>query len=102
MIIQYNIKLLTMEILLNKKYKINSEKIVWSELPNEIIITDKMSNEIFGLKGIARKIWLLLKESNSVLNIIDDLSSYYDVENNILQSDIEEFIAGLLKMKLIF
>ena len=90
-----------MEVTVTERYKINTERVVWSILPDEILITDKTSYEIFGLKDIALAIWLHLEKGDSIENITYTLIKKYNISYEIMYSDIKNFIIGLSEMNLI-
>lgn len=95
-------KLKTMkDNILNTVFNINCDKVVWSVLPDEVLITDKITNEIFGLKEIAFDIWLNLEKMIPLNIILDNLSKIYQVDYSILKNDLIDFVSGLLEMELI-
>ena len=78
-----------------------NNKILFQKLGKEAVILHLDSEEYFGLDEIGTRIWEVLKQEGSTEKALSILLEEYNVEEEILRTDIEELIAQLRKEKIL-
>ena len=78
-----------------------SEEVLFQEVSGEIVLLDLASESYFGLDEIGARIWALLHENTSTGGIVEALLEEYEVEREILETDLEELLGNLLDAGLI-
>jgi hypothetical protein len=71
------------------------------DLDSEGVILDLDSGIYYGLEGIGQRIWELLDEPISQADLLVRLKGEYDVGEDILSKDVEQFLKQLLENELI-
>jgi hypothetical protein len=88
-----------MEVVVMKIYY--SKNISWQLIDNQIFIIDEVTKKEFTLKEIGKEFWILIKSHNLYKEIVEILSEQYDVANDIITSDLKEFVEDLISKKLL-
>lgn len=70
------------------------------EFDGETVMMNKSLTNYFGLDEIATRIWQILEEKHSLLEIRDVLTKEYDVSEEQCLQDIQPFIEDLIKDEL--
>lgn len=83
-----------MPISFTDKVKV-TEKVLVSALEGESVLLNLESEKYFGLDEIGTRILSLLNESNSVGAAYEALLQEYDVEKDVLRSDLLNLVAEL-------
>ena len=83
-----------MPISFTDKVKV-TDKILVSALEGESVLLNLESEKYFGLDEIGTRILSLLNESNSVEAAYEALLQEYDVEKDVLRSDLLNLVAEL-------
>ncbi|MBU5310667.1 PqqD family protein [Tissierella carlieri] len=78
-----------------------SKNISWQLIDNQIFIIDEVTKKEFTLKEIGKEFWILIKSHNLYKEIVEILSEQYDVANDIITSDLKEFVEDLISKKLL-
>jgi ornithine carbamoyltransferase len=83
-----------------------SQKVVFpdtvfaQEVDGEMVLLDMNTENYFGLDSVASDIWKLLQEGKTIEETYETLQEIYEVDPDVLKSDLETFISGLLENKL--
>ncbi len=77
-----------------------SDTLFAQEIDGETVLLDMTTENYFGLDAVATDIWNLLQEGRSIGETYDALLESYDVDPEVLESDLRTFIDGLLQHKL--
>jgi ornithine carbamoyltransferase len=80
-----------------------SKDVVAQELDGETVLLDLASESFFGLDEISTRVWQLLQEEQSRVEVVDTLLQEYEVERDELEKDIAELLdrldeAGLITL----
>ncbi len=73
---------------------------VYTEVDDEILMLSVSNGEYYRLNSVASFIWRNLEKPISIKKLIDTSVEHYIYEDT-LESDIDELITDLLKLKLI-
>jgi hypothetical protein len=85
-----------------KKYLINEERIVIREIDEHLIILDVESGEFISTAGTGRTILELLMQNKNNEEIVAEIESKYDVNDNFnVTDDVENFIKQLTEKKIV-
>lgn len=75
----------------------------WQILEDKVIIKNEKNQSYFEFEDTGFEIVrMILCEDVSIKLIVDKMSKIYDVDYNVLLSDVEEFLNNLIKDKLVF
>lgn len=82
---------------LNAVFRIKSDNFVIRKIENETILVPLVSNVVdmtgvLTLNEVASSLFEAINGKNSINDIIVQLIEIYDVERNILEYDVEQFI----------
>lgn len=72
-----------------------------SEIAGEKIMVDFETGNYFMLKGTANDIWEILKDGITKAEICDYLLANYQVEREVCEESVEEFLQQMVKYKFI-
>ena len=80
-----------------------SKDVLAQELAGETVLLDLNSENYFGLDAVGTRIWQLLNEGQDEPGMIDILLDEYEVEREVLETDVAELLdrlneAGLIKI----
>ena len=82
------------------KYTRNPD-LIETDMDNDIVMMSIESGKYFGLSGLAKHIWLELKQPKSQAELVTCLINIYAVEEKKLNDDLEVFFKELTKNKII-
>lgn len=69
--------------------------------PEGAVLLDLNRGTYFGLNEVAAEIWTRLKEGFTVAQIVEHVSSEFDVPIEEVQRDVDAFVAALVKKRLV-
>ncbi|MBV0913039.1 PqqD family peptide modification chaperone [Anianabacter salinae] len=72
-----------------------AEKVLATNLGDEIVMMDLESGAYFNMKDTALRIWDLIETPATLGALIDTLSTEYDVDRETCAKDVKTFIAEL-------
>lgn len=72
-----------------------------SDLPDETIILNLPRGRYFGVNGVAREIWEMLREPTSVREIAESIAGRYDAPAADVERDVYAFLDELRSNELI-
>lgn len=82
-------------------YVFYSKNVSWVVLSDYVFVFDEITNTIYSLADISKDFWLLIQNNEVLLDVIQELTERYDVEYDIIKSDIVEFTEVLVKNNLL-
>ena len=88
------------EIKLNTRLRLNQE-LLQSEIDGETIMMSIDNGEYYGLNSVASRIWEILKTEPLFSELLDTLTSEYDIDKNQCKTETLEFLNKLVTTKLI-
>jgi hypothetical protein len=72
-----------------------SRDVVFRELEGEVVLLHLGTGVYFGLDPVGTRVWQLLAEGRSHVQVLDVLVDEYDVGERRAAADLEDFIAEL-------
>jgi hypothetical protein len=72
----------------------------WVEIEGQVFINDYEKGTYHLLSPVASDIWKRLQQNLSPEDILQELSSLYEVDPTVLKQDIETFLSSLKHQKL--
>ncbi len=78
-----------------------SQSVFAQEVDGEMVLLDMESENYFGLDEVGTAIWQAMQENESLQEVFEVLMEQYEVEAEVLQSDLSEFVAKLLESGLV-
>ncbi|HEY9190788.1 MAG TPA: PqqD family protein [Sulfurovum sp.] len=85
---------------LNQKI-IFADTVFAQEVDDEMVILDMESENYFGLDEVGTSIWQAMQEHGTLQDVFDALLEQYDVEPEILEKDLSDFVEKLLESGLV-
>ena len=82
-----------------------SDKVFAQEVDGEMVLLDMNSENYFGLNEIGTDIWQAMQEKRFLQNVYESLLEQYEVEPEVLEKDLLDFVkkleeSGLVKIGL--
>jgi hypothetical protein len=71
------------------------EGLVSSDVEGEVVMMSVESGMYYGLDSVGSRIWQLIKEPRSVSKVRDILVEEYDVEREVCERDVLDFVAEM-------
>ena len=71
------------------------QRVLFQTVDGGVVLLDIESGEYYGLNEVGSRIWALLQEERSPIEILSTLRSEYGVPEEILRSDIQQFLHHL-------
>ena len=71
------------------------------EVDGEMVLLDMESENYFGLDEVGTAIWQAMQEHGSLQEVFDDLLQQYDVEAEVLEHDLSDFVGKLIESGLV-
>jgi ornithine carbamoyltransferase len=71
------------------------------EVDGEMVLLDMESENYFGLDEVGTAIWQAMQEHGSLQEVFDDLLKQYDVEAEVLEHDLSDFVGKLVESGLV-
>ena len=78
-----------------------SDKVLAQEIDGETVLLDMNSENYFGLNDVGTQAWELLKSGTNLQSLLEHLQSKYEIDTQVLESDIRSLLDALLKAGLI-
>jgi len=78
-----------------------SEEVLAQEVDGETVLLDLASESFFGLDEVSTRVWQLLNEGVGRDKVIDTLLDEYDVEREVLETDVADLLQRLSEAGLI-
>ena len=78
-----------------------SKDVLTQEVSGEMVLMDLSSEQYFGLDAVGTRIWNLLDQGTAPADLLSILLREYEVEQQQLESDIEELLGQLLEAGLV-
>ena len=72
-----------------------AETVFAQEVDGEMVLLDMNSEEYFGLDSVGTDIWQAIEEKRRLKNVLEVLLTQYDVEEEVLKSDLIAFVEKL-------
>ena len=85
---------------LNQKI-IFADTVFAQEVDDEMVILDMESENYFGLDEVGTAIWQEMQEKETLQEVFDTLLAQYDVEPEVLETDLSNFVQKLLESGLV-
>ena len=74
-----------------------AETVFAQEVDGEMVLLDMESENYFGLDEVGTAIWHAIKEYGNLQEVFNALLEQYDVEAEVLEKDLEDFVTKLLE-----
>ena len=71
------------------------------EVDGEMVLLDMESENYFGLDEVGKAIWQAMQEHGTLQEAFDDLLKQYDVEAEVLEHDLSDFVGKLVESGLV-
>lgn len=84
-----------------------SQKVIFAqtvfaqEVDGEMVLLDMESENYFGLDEVGTAIWQAMQEKESLQDVFEVLMEQYEVDEEVLQQDLSDFVAKLLENGLV-
>lgn len=78
-----------------------SQSVFAQEVDGEMVLLDMESENYFGLDEVGTAIWQAMQERESLQEVFEVLMEQYEVEAEVLQNDLSEFVEKLLESGLV-
>ena len=78
-----------------------SKDVLTQEVSGEMVLMDLSSEQYFGLDAVGTRVWNLLEQGTAPADLLSILLREYEVEQQQLESDIEELLGQLLEAGLV-
>jgi len=85
---------------LNKKVTF-ADTVFAQEVDGEMVLLDMNSENYFGLDEVGTAIWQAMQEKETLQEVLDVLLEQYEVESDVLEKDLSDFIAKLVESGLV-
>ena len=85
---------------LNQKVSF-ADTVFAQEVDGEMVLLDMESENYFGLDEVGTAIWQAMQEHGTLQEVFDDLLQQYDVEAEVLEHDLSDFIGKLVESGLV-
>jgi len=85
---------------LNQKI-IFSDTVFAQEVDGEMVLLDMESENYFGLDEVGTAIWQAIQEYGNLQDVFDILLEQYDVEEEVLEKDLSDFVEKLVESGLV-
>lgn len=82
-------------------YRINAPRIVSETIDNETIIIDFATGTYYSLHGTANRIWLLIQQQWSVMQIVSQISAYFAGDGEEIEAAVRQFMGALVQAEVI-
>ena len=71
------------------------------EVDGEMVLLDMESENYFGLDEVGTAIWQEMQEKETLQEVFEALLEQYDVEAEVLEHDLSDFVGKLLERGLV-
>ncbi len=80
---------------------VRNEEIVWRNLDGEAVLLNSHNGKYYGMNAVGCSFWEKVDGARTLGQITDLLFEEYNVEREILESDIQELVNSLEKSAII-
>lgn len=79
----------------------NADAVAAEVIDGEAIIIDLATGVYYSMDGVGGSIWALIETESSFEEIVTAIVARYEVSRNQAETDVQEFVAELLREKLV-
>lgn len=84
------------------RYTIDSQKITWQTIDDEVIIIDLELGNYYTLTGVGAAIWALIEQQATFDQIVTETLAQYDAESTeAVRESVGAFVSELIREKII-
>lgn len=78
-----------------------AETVFAQEVDGEMVLLDMESENYFGLDEVGTTIWQEMQEKETLKQVLEALLEQYEVEAEVLENDLVDFVGKLLESGLV-
>lgn len=78
-----------------------ADSVFAQEVDGEMVLLDMESENYFGLDEVGTSIWQVMQEKETLKEVFDALLEQYEVEAEVLERDLSDFVGKLLESGLV-
>jgi len=78
-----------------------AETVFAQEVDGEMVLLDMESENYFGLDEVGTAIWQAMQEYESLQEVFNTLLEQYDVDAEVLEHDLSDFVGKLVESGLV-
>lgn len=78
-----------------------ADSVFAQEVDGEMVLLDMESENYFGLDEVGTSIWQAMQEKETLKEVFDALLEQYEVEAEVLERDLSDFVGKLLESGLV-
>ncbi len=78
-----------------------AETVFAQEVDGEMVLLDMESENYFGLDEVGTAIWQAMQEKETLKEVLEALLEQYEVEEEMLENDLSDFIGKLVESGLV-
>ena len=78
-----------------------AETVFAQEVDGEMVLLDMESENYFGLDEVGTAIWQAMQEKETLKEVLDTLLEQYEVEAEMLENDLSDFVGKLVESGLV-
>ena len=78
-----------------------AETVFAQEVDGEMVLLDMESENYFGLDEVGTAIWQAMQEKETLKEVLDALLEQYEVETEMLENDLSDFVGKLVESGLV-
>lgn len=78
-----------------------SDTVFAQEVDGEMVLLDMESENYFGLDEVGTAIWQSIQEYGTLQEVFNAMLEQYDVEEEVLENDLSDFVNKLLESGLL-
>ena len=78
-----------------------AETVFAQEVDGEMVLLDMESENYFGLDEVGTAIWQAMQEYGTLQEVLNALLEQYEVESEVLENDLEDFVGKLVESGLV-
>ena len=78
-----------------------AETVFAQEVDGEMVLLDMESENYFGLDEVGTAIWQAMQEYGTLKEVLSALLEQYDVEPEVLEKDLSDFVGKLVESGLV-
>lgn len=78
-----------------------AETVFAQEVDGEMVLLDMESENYFGLDEVGTSIWQEMQEKETLKDVLDALLEQYEVESDMLENDLSNFVDKLVESGLV-
>ena len=87
---------------MNLEQKVTFAETVFAQaVDGELVLLDMESENYFGLDEVGTAIWQAMQDKETLKEVFDVLLEQYDVEAEVLEKDLSDFVGKLLESGLV-